>query len=82
MLNCFMKRPFYVNNSLRDYCNKKTNESIRKLTEKYNLEGKSNNLKTLLNEDDNNVDPDFNYFPFLLFLSISTIAFYFYKRLK
>ena len=77
MLNTRTK---YFNNKLNDYCNKITNESIQKLTEKYNLE--RNKIKILkFTNNDNNEVPNFNNFiKFLLFLSISSMTFYYYNR--
>jgi hypothetical protein len=82
MLNCYLKKPLYLTNGLRDYCNKTTNESIRKLTEKYNLEGNIQKNAILLDCDDNDEIPNFNLLNLLLFLSVSSITFYFYKRLQ
>ena len=81
MLNCFIKKPLYVNNGLRDICTKSTNESVRKLTEKYNLERNKPNLDVLCNDTNNN-RPKWNGLFFLLILSISSIPFFFYKRLN
>jgi len=76
MFTCL--KPF--NKTLSDYCKRTTNESIRKLTEKYSLERKNPKIKNpLVDEDDNN---KFNIYGFITFLSISTITFLFYKRLK
>ncbi len=77
-----MKRPLYVNNSLKDYCSKSTNESIRKLTDKYNLERNKQKLEILLDDDDRDEIPEFNFLNLLFFLSISSVTFYFYKKLK
>jgi hypothetical protein len=78
--SCLLKKPNYVNRSLAEYCRKSTEESIRKKTQKYNLERNKPFLNTTFAFNcDNN--PDFNIYTFLLFLSISTISFYFYKRI-
>lgn len=84
MLNFTRNRPLYFNKSLRDYCTNTTNESIRKLTEKYNSEKRTFKFKNILdNHDDEDPKiPEFNFYTFLIFLSISSISFYFYKRLK
>lgn len=81
-----------INNNLRNICTKSTNETIRKLTEKYNLEKKKPQFKTLIyDNDDGDGDgdefPKFYFLNLLLFLSISyvtisSVTFYFYKRLK
>jgi hypothetical protein len=75
------KKPICVNRSLHDYCRKSTEESIRKQTEKYNLERNKPTLNPVFNKYDINNTPEFNIYTFLLFLSMSTISFYFYKRL-
>lgn len=83
MLSCFTKRPIYFNKNLSDYCTKIMNDSIRKLTEKYNLERNKPKVKNIFHDDDDNDEiPKFNLNIFLIFLSISTITIYFYKRLK
>lgn len=81
MLNCFTRRPIYINKLLSDYCRKSTDEYIKKLTEKHNLERNKQKFKNPLEEEDNE-KPNFNFYNLLLFLSISTISLYFYKRIK
>ena len=76
------KKPIYINRSLHDYCRKSTEESIRKKTEKYNLERNKPVLNTTFTINNDNNNPEFNIYTFLLFLSISSISFYFYKRLQ
>ena len=66
MLNCYMKKPLYVNNGLREYCNKATNESIRKLTEKYTLERKTKQYTTLIYDEDGNQTPNLGCFAFFV----------------
>jgi hypothetical protein len=70
----------YFNKSLSVYYNKITNDSIRKLTEKHNLERNKEKINNPLEDDGEKPASDFYHF--LFFLSISTIAIYFYKRLK
>lgn len=70
-----MKSPL-INKSLRDYCRKSTENSIRKLTEKYNLE---RNTTKLADEDENT---QFNIYGFIAFLSMTTFAFVIYKKLQ
>jgi hypothetical protein len=80
MFSCFIKNRVY-NKTLSDYYSKITNASIIKLTEKYNLE--KNNPKCITQLDhDSCKTTDSKIYNFLLFLSISTITFYFYKRLN
>ena len=77
MLN-FTKTPLQFSKSLNYY----TNESIRKITEKYNLERNKSIIKNPLAVDEDDAKPNLNFYNFLLFLSISTITIYFYKRLN
>jgi hypothetical protein len=77
MLN-FTKTPLQFSKSLNYY----TNESIRKITEKYNLEKNKPTIKNPLAVDEDDAKPNLNFYNFLLFLSISTISIYFYKRLN
>ena len=77
MLN-FTKTPLQFSKSLNYY----TNESIRKITEKYNLERNKPIIKNQLAVDEDDAKPNLNFYNFLLFLSISTITIYFYKRLN
>ena len=86
MLHCFFRQPYPItlNKSLSEYCRSSTNESIRKLTERYNSEKKTK-IKLKLNDyydDDDDDNPQFNYYGFFLFLSICTITLQIYKRLK
>lgn len=76
MLSSFVKRPIYpFNKTISEYCKNSINESIRKLTEK-------NNVKIVVDIDDDSDKPEMNLYGFLLFLSISTITFYLYRRLE
>ena len=77
MLN-FTKTPLQFSKSLNYY----TNESIRKITEKYNLERNKPTIKNPLAVDEDDAKPNLNFYNFLLFFSISTITIYFYKRLN
>jgi hypothetical protein len=76
------RRPFN-NKIMKDYCLKSTNDYIRKITEKKNLEINSdlNKFRQELvlcssNPDDNN----YNLFPFFIFLSISSFIYFFSNR--
>lgn len=82
MLNFTRRTPLYFNKSLSEYCTKTTNESIKKITEKYNLERNKPKIKNPLEEEDDSKNPELNFYSFIIFLSISSITFYFYKRLK
>jgi hypothetical protein len=81
---CYQKNPLPINKDLYNYCRKTTENSIRNLTEKYNLERNKPKIKNLLNEDecDKNNKPEFNIYGFLTFLSMTTLAIFFYKRLQ
>ena len=75
--------PYYSKN-IRDYCMKSTNDYIKRITEKCNLERNSNNnIKIdnplVIKKEDN---PEDNFNKFLVILSISTLGLYLYRRLK
>ena len=82
MLYCYpVKIPQVMNNVLYEYCKRSTQESVRKLTEKYNLE--RNKPKIINPLQDNNGDkPPYNFYGFFAILSISTFGFLLYKRLR
>ena len=72
---------------MREYCIKSTNDSIRKMTEKYNEERKSlkhqiKNLAVITNGDAPNPNPNPNsdiIISIICFLSSTTFFYYFYK---
>ena len=80
MLNCFTQR-YLFNKTISDYSRNSTNESIKKITDKYNLERTRPIVINPFNQEDDK-KPETNIYSILAFLSISTIAFFFYKRLK
>jgi hypothetical protein len=73
--------PYILNKNLRNYCINSTNESIKKLTERYNNKKYIPNVKINYNNDDN-YKPNVNLNSFLLFIALSSISFFIYKRLK
>ena len=75
-----VKLYYPFNKTIRDYCMKSTNDSIQKLTEKYNLE--RNNLKIKNPLDDEQDKPNLRFFGVLFFLSISTMVIFMNKRIK
>lgn len=86
MLTSF--KPTYIfNKNINDYCKKFTNESIIKMTEKYTLERNKpkihNPFHDKNNDNPNNPNnPNFSIYGFWAVLTISTMAFFFYKRIK
>jgi hypothetical protein len=76
----FNEKGYLFNKTISDYCKNSTNESIKKITDKYNLERNNLDIINPLEEDDNT--PKISVYSILVFLSISTIAFFFYKRVK
>ena len=82
MLSFMKRRSVYFNKSLSEYCTGTTNESIRKLIEKYKLERNKQKIQNPLEDQDDPGKPYLNFYNLLLFLSISSITIYFYKRLK
>ena len=84
-LNRYTK-PYNI--SILDYCTKSTQESIRKITERKKIE-KENKFVNFKLDDDSDGDNDnnnkqikFTYYNLLVFLYISSIGIYFYKKLK
>jgi hypothetical protein len=82
MLCSNLKRPFFFNKSLQDYCLKSTNESIKKMIEKCDEERKYKSIKFNLTTNDSCPEPNNNnnIIPFICFLSISSFLLYFYNR--
>jgi hypothetical protein len=80
MLTC-LKQPYLFNKNISDYCKNSTNESIKKITDKYYLE---RNRPTTINpfDDEDDYKPTVNIYSIFIFLSISTMAFFLYKRVK
>ena len=79
MLNSFiLKRPINTNININNYCMNSTKESIRKITEKYNLEKKS--LKIVNPLADQKTTKYNLCYSILVFLSLTIYTFNFYKR--
>ena len=82
MLTCF-KPTYLFNKTINDYCRHSTNESIKRITDRYNLERSKVNIKNIFNDEHEDDDkPKINIYSILGFLSISTLAFFLYKRIK
>jgi hypothetical protein len=73
----FPKTQSLLNKNLQDYCKKTTEDSIRKLTEKYNLERNNSKIDNKICVSSN---PEFNFYGILTILSITTIAFIFLRN--
>jgi hypothetical protein len=79
------KKPLFpINQKISDYCKKSTNESIRKITEKYNEERKSvkinlDSLKVITRDDPPNPNPNDIILSIICLLSSTTLFYYFYK---
>lgn len=82
MLSYPLRKPIMFNIRLSNYCQEIINKTKRKLTEKYNLERNKSKADEVILIDDFDNDPKFNFNRFIIFLSIPSILFYFYKRLK
>jgi hypothetical protein len=82
MLTCY--KPMYLfNKTINDYCRYSTNESIKKINDRYNLERNKAKIKNVFNDEDEDEDkPGTNIYSIIAFLSISTLAFFLYKRIK
>jgi hypothetical protein len=74
-----------MNPKMREYCIKASNDSIRKITEKYNEErklnkNKFNNLLVATKDEPPNPNPNDNIIlSIICLLSSTTLFYYFYK---
>ena len=80
MLTSF-KSNYLFNKNINDYCRKYTNESIIKITEKYTLERNKPKIQNPLDLK-NNDNTNFSVSGFWVIFTISTMAFFFYNKLK
>lgn len=84
MFSFMYKKPLFPNNQkMREYCMKSTNDSIRKMTEKYNEERKTiknklENIDVITNDAHNPNNNDIIIYV-ICFLSSTTLFYYFYK---
>jgi len=85
MFSFLCKNRIPMNPKMREYCIKASNDSIRKITEKYNEERKINKNKfnslTLVTKDDS-PNPNSNddiILSIICLLSSTTLFYYFYK---
>lgn len=74
--------PLYFNKNLSNYCTKKTIDSITNLTEKYKLERTKSKYEILLGNSAITETPEINSYALLIFLSISSFGFFYYKTLN
>lgn len=82
MLSSFiLKRPINANININNYCMNSTKESIRKITEKYNLEKIKFKIVNPLDEQKISKH-SFICHIILLFLSLTICTLSFYKRLQ
>ena len=85
MFSFLCKNKIPMNPKMREYCMKSTNDSIRKMTEKYNEERKMNknkfdNLVVITKADSPNPNPNDNIIlSIICLLSSTTLFYYFYK---
>jgi len=85
MFSFLYKKPLFPNNQkMREYCMKSTNDSIRKMTEKYNEERKTiknklENLDVITKNDVPNSNPNDIILSIICILSSTTLFYYFYK---
>jgi hypothetical protein len=80
MLTCF-KATYLFDKTMNNYCKNSTNESIKKITDRYNLERSKSKIKNPFDDEDTD-KPKIGIYSVLIFLSISTLTFFLYKRLK
>lgn len=87
---CFKKPYLQYNKELFAYCRKSTEDSIKRICEKHALEKNKIKINNLIDTDNTNENEDDDYnkksnrnkFIFIYILSISTIGFLLYKRIK
>jgi hypothetical protein len=85
MFSFLCKNKIPMNPKMREYCIKASNDSIRKITEKYNEERKINkykldNLTVITKDDSPNSNPDHDIIlSIICLLSSTTLFYYFYK---
>ncbi len=80
MLTSWMlKRHINANTDFKNYCMNSTKESIRKITEKHNLEKKKLNIINPLDEE-KVIKYNFIYHSIFVFLSLTIYTLTFYKR--
>jgi len=82
MFNFIKSKPLYFNKNLTNYCTTKTIDSISNLTEKYKLERTKPKYENLLSNSDITETPEINSYALLIFLSISSFGFFYYKTLN
>jgi hypothetical protein len=86
MLTSLTRRHKIFNKKLHDYCLNSTNESIKKLSEKYNREKKYKDIELNLVTNDlnpnNSNNPNNPIIPLFCFLSISSLIYYFFYSRK
>ena len=82
MFNFIKSKPLYFNKNLTNYYTTKTIDSISNLTEKYKLERTKPKYENLLSNSDITKTPEINYYALLIFLSMSSFGFFYYKRLN
>lgn len=76
MISLITQKPIIMKKSLRDYCNKSMEETIKKTLEKYKL--RKNDLKLNIVNNVSNKS-DFNSYRLFAFLSLTLMTFLFYK---
>ncbi len=85
MFSRFLNRSKFCNPILSEICKKYTNETIRKMTEKYTEEKNTYKINpklvsTLVLDSNNNDDPSCPILPIICFISITYFFFYFNKK--
>jgi hypothetical protein len=80
MLTSILKKPIFFNQELHNYCLKSTNDSIKRMSEKYEKERKNPKISLNLNQDSCPSDPNKNSaIAIICFLSVSSFLYYFYN---
>jgi hypothetical protein len=80
MLTSILKKPKFFNQELHNYCLKSTNDSIKRMVERYDTERRNKKILLNLNQDSCPSDPNKNSaIAIIFFLSVSSFLYYFYN---
>jgi hypothetical protein len=80
----FKRMPLFYDKNILDYCMKSTQESIKKIAENKSLESEKINqmIKSKLEDCNDNKKPKNNFNFFLVFLSVSSLGLFLYRKIK
>jgi hypothetical protein len=74
------KKPIFTNHSINEYCRNSLKMSIQKITKQAD-HNRNKKYENLITNFENNPDYSKNIYPFLFFLSITSLTYCFYKQI-